>query len=304
MAQRRFLSRRITESERIAKLNDDRARFIYAALLTFTDREGRINAHPLSLKTSAFEAWEYTALDIAKALDALAEAGLIKLYGTPNHGLVGEFMNFEAFNTPHPREPPSDFAAKGPKMRAEDALMDSVRHVMGVNPQRSAGIPGNSPQGSSAFPGNGGQPCRVREEERRGVKLSGDELSSEEEEGPRDLTPPAEDAPPPSPEEAFEKTAKTGTNPTTKRNRDREHLRRLIGAQNMQNKQVKTAWTRWYDDHPRSAIEAAWKAAKDSGHKAGALYAFVDMLNGTRPLPKPQTNASTSGIGDGMNFGE
>jgi len=125
-----------------------------------------------------------------------------------------------------------------------------------------------------------------------------------EEEGSTEDEEPTEDAPTPSPEESFEQTAKTGTNPTMQANADREHLRRLIGGQNLRNRQVAEAWRRWYAQYPRETIEAAWETAKKSGHKVGPLYHFVDMLNGTRPLPVGHSSAADSGIGDGMNFGE
>lgn len=300
MAQRRYLSRRITESERIAKLHDDRARFIYSALITFTDREGRINAHPLALKTSTFEAFEYTAIEIADALDELADAGLIRLYGTPNHGLVGQYVRFHEFNTPHPNEPASDFAAEGPPLRAADALMQAVQDLIGVTPKAN----GKMPEALREAFGNTPEKSPHRREKKRGVERSREETSGEEEGPPDQAEDPTEDAPQLSAEERFEATVKTGINPAHQDNANREHLRRLIGAQNLKNKQVQQAWRRWYADYPRETIEAAWEAAKTSNHKAGSLYAFVDMLNGTRPLPKPRTNRSSSGIGDGYNFGE
>ena len=150
MAQRRFISRRLTESDKIGKLQgDDRARFLYVALLPYTDREGRINANPLMLKASTLEGFEYSAQEIAAALDALAGVGLIDLFETPRHRLVMQYTKFDEFNKPHDKEAASDLPASGTPTTASDALRKAIADVMGEPPDSSGNGTGNGQESSA-----------------------------------------------------------------------------------------------------------------------------------------------------------
>lgn len=115
MAQRRMVSKRLTQSAKVSVdlQGNDAARFVYVALLPYTDREGRVNANPYGLAGTIFEAFEYDATEIASALQALADVGLIELYQTKTHKLIASFTKFTDFNTPHKREGPSDFPTPG-----------------------------------------------------------------------------------------------------------------------------------------------------------------------------------------------
>lgn len=145
MAQWRPLHRRITQSEKILALGDnDTARWIYCALLPYTDREGRINANPMGLAGTILEGFPYTPEQIETALAALAEVGLIVLYQTARHQLLAQFTNFE-LSKPHAKEPQSELP--GP----EDS---------GTEPVAFAGTPPNtgetpSLEVSRKVPGNG-----------------------------------------------------------------------------------------------------------------------------------------------------
>lgn len=172
MAQRRFVSRRLTESDKIGTLRgNDRARFIYVALLPYTDREGRLNANPLMLKSSALEGFEYTAEDIAAALDALAESGLIELYSAPRHKLVMQYTKFTDFNKPHDKEPASDLPSKGGSTTAREALRNAIRDVLGTAPEDSEKITGNDQEPSAVS---------TRWRESTSTRLSGEHSSDSE----------------------------------------------------------------------------------------------------------------------------
>ena len=115
MAQRRMVSKRLTQSAKISVdlQGHDLARFLYVALLPHTDREGRVNANPYGLEGTIFEAFEYTAQEIAQALQILADVGLLTLYQSKTHKLIAQYVKFTDFNTPHKREGESDFPSQG-----------------------------------------------------------------------------------------------------------------------------------------------------------------------------------------------
>lgn len=145
MAQWRPLHRRITQSEKILALgSNDTARWIYCALLPYTDREGRINANPMGLAGTILEGFPYTPEQIEAALEALAKVGLIELYQTARHQLLAQFTNFE-LSKPHAKEPQSELP--GP----EDS---------GTEPVTFAGTPSDTVEATSLevsrkVPGNG-----------------------------------------------------------------------------------------------------------------------------------------------------
>jgi hypothetical protein len=146
MAQRRLISRRATASDKMLALGaNDRARWLWASLLPYTDKAGRINANPVILKTTVYEGYPYTVQDIAAALDALADVGLVKLYRTKRHELVLEYVKFGDFNTPHKREPGSDFpgpSGSGSEPRtATEALRETSRNLLGTVPEQSGNEP-------------------------------------------------------------------------------------------------------------------------------------------------------------------
>lgn len=169
MAKRRMVSRRLTDSDKVslALRHNDRARFVYVALLPFTDRAGRVNVNPNGLKGTIFEAFEYSVAEIEAALHDLARVGLITLYSTPKHTLLAEYVKFTEFNTPHPKEAESDLPS------SEDA--SSTR----INPS------GNLPEQRPAVAGQGS--TRLETSTPTEVPSSEEEVSAEK---ARDLAEP------------------------------------------------------------------------------------------------------------------
>lgn len=115
MAEKRFIARRITESDKIRSLANEGkllATTLYAFLLPYLDKAGRMNANPLLLKGGLFEGYTFTADELEEAIRDLARVGLIRLY---SHGRFGHLIQYDkfltedgGFNTPHPKEPDSD----------------------------------------------------------------------------------------------------------------------------------------------------------------------------------------------------
>lgn len=123
MAQKRMLSKRVTESDKIIALEGNNlARFLYTALLPHTDKAGRVTANPLGLKGTIFEAFEYTVEDITGALQALSDVGLLVIYRTKRRQLVAEYVRFTEFNSPHKNEADSNFS--GPREDGSEAVQD------------------------------------------------------------------------------------------------------------------------------------------------------------------------------------
>lgn len=156
MAQKRFLSRRVTESDKILALKTDLARFLYCALLTHADSSGRVNANPAGLKHSTFEAFPWTEAQIAEAVDDLGRVGLVRLYSTPRHKLLMQFEQFDKFNKPHTKEAPSDFP--GPDDPGATARKFPVGNAAKPTP---ATLPVSFPEKSGLVEGEG----KWREEE-------------------------------------------------------------------------------------------------------------------------------------------
>jgi hypothetical protein len=108
VARGRMLDRSITTSKKISKLSD-RARCIYMMLLPYTDREGRLNAHPTYLKGNVFLKLEYTEQDIKQALSECADVELITIYATDEDDAILEVKNFLEHNTPNLKESNSEY---------------------------------------------------------------------------------------------------------------------------------------------------------------------------------------------------
>lgn len=107
MAKWRPLHQNITKSDKMLTLaleGDLFAMNLYQNLLPYTDRAGRLNAHPLALLGSVFEGYPFTAEQIEAALHALNRVGLIVLYRTARQQYLVEYTNFEALNVFDKRE--------------------------------------------------------------------------------------------------------------------------------------------------------------------------------------------------------
>lgn len=118
MAEKRFIARRITESDKIRTLANDGkllATTLYAFLLPYLDKAGRMNANPLLLKGGLFEGYTFTVDELEGAIQDLARVGLIRLYSNGRFGHLIQYDKFHSedggFNTPHPKEPESELPA-------------------------------------------------------------------------------------------------------------------------------------------------------------------------------------------------
>lgn len=160
MAQSRLISRRLTESDKIARLHgNDMARFIYCALLPYTDRAGRVQANGHGLNATVFEGFGYRAEDIDSALLSLARVGLIVLYSTPRYRQLLEYVRFRDFNTPHPKEPESELP--GPNDEGS-AVLDAEDYFVDEPPSFPARHPGK-PTGKAGPDSSPGEVAGVME---------------------------------------------------------------------------------------------------------------------------------------------
>jgi len=254
MAQKRMIHRRVTSSSKMHALTGKNiARFVYTALLPYADKAGRLNVNPMGLKGTTFEGFEYTVEDITEALHDLASVGLIVLYSNGGHKLLAEYARFGTFNSPHPKEPESDFP--GPS--------DSGSVVVAG----SGNLPGNDReepvQGSTPTPTNTESPTRTPV----------DEIDSSEERMAR----------------AFE----TGKPQANEEHRVRAEVRRLAGQKFAQkHERDLTSWTRWSNADLQRAWDHAkpdyWPGER---HKQRA-WIFADLLNEERSMPTPYVDTA------------
>jgi hypothetical protein len=128
VARGRMLDRSITTSKKISKLSD-RARCIYMMLLPYTDREGRLNAHPTYLKGNVFLKLEYTEQDIKQALSECADVELITIYATDEDDAILEVKNFLEHNTPNLKESNSEYPPSS--QGKPSAIYAQSMHVQG-----------------------------------------------------------------------------------------------------------------------------------------------------------------------------
>lgn len=102
-----MIARNITKSKKIQQLSDSE-RVMYAFILPFLDREGRINAHETYLKGHVFLNLEYTEAQIHKAVQRFHDVGLATVYPTED-AVVMEYTAFTDFNRPNHRETESEY---------------------------------------------------------------------------------------------------------------------------------------------------------------------------------------------------
>lgn len=114
MAEKRFISQRVTESDKIRQLANEGktlACFLYTALLPRLDSAGRMNANAAGLKATVFEGYIWTTEEIEGAIRDMARVGLVKLYSNGKFSAVIQYEKFHlddgGFNKPHHREPPT-----------------------------------------------------------------------------------------------------------------------------------------------------------------------------------------------------
>jgi hypothetical protein len=107
MARGRMLDRAFTKSKKLNGIARDH-RLVYASILPFLDRAGRIVAEPIVLKANVFRRTDFTAEEIGQAVRTLADVGLIRLYADEDNDAILQFEGFSEFNNPNAKEAKSD----------------------------------------------------------------------------------------------------------------------------------------------------------------------------------------------------
>lgn len=129
-----MIARNITKSKKIQQLSCAQ-RVMYAFILPFLDREGRINAHPTYLKGHVFLHLEYTEAEIDEAVRKFQDVGLATVYATEDD-VVMEYKDFLVYNRPDRKEVASEYPAPSEEARTP---------VVDPNPPGiAAALPGQS----------------------------------------------------------------------------------------------------------------------------------------------------------------
>jgi hypothetical protein len=110
MARGRMLDKALSKSKKLQALKRDH-RLIYVSILPFLDREGRTRADPLYLKATIFNHSDFTTKELAQGIAAIADAGLVTLYGDEDNEALIEFTRFHEFNTPNRKEARSEYTS-------------------------------------------------------------------------------------------------------------------------------------------------------------------------------------------------
>lgn len=144
MARGRMLDRRFTESKKLQALHRD-YRLVYASILPFLDREGRIIAEPIYLKAICFRHTDFEPAEIGAAVHALAEAGLVELYADEDNAAIIQYTGFDRFNSPNAKEAKSDLP--GPGGEGVEAVRDPLicaaqHHALAVHVQATGNASG------------------------------------------------------------------------------------------------------------------------------------------------------------------
>lgn len=150
MARGRMLDRRFTESKKLQALPRD-YRLVYASILPFLDREGRIIGEPIYLKAICFRHTDFDAAEIGAAIHALAQAGLIDLYADDDNAAIVQYVGFDRFNSPNAKEAKSDLPGPGEEgvEPARDPLIRKApAHAPAMHVQRT-GIASGERNGTS-----------------------------------------------------------------------------------------------------------------------------------------------------------
>jgi hypothetical protein len=85
-----MLDKALSKSKKLQALKRDH-RLIYVSILPFLDREGRTRADPLYLKATIFNHSDFTTKELAQGIAAIADAGLVTLYGDEDNEALIEF---------------------------------------------------------------------------------------------------------------------------------------------------------------------------------------------------------------------
>jgi hypothetical protein len=105
-----MFDRAFMKSRKVQSLARDH-RLVYASILPFLDREGRIIAEPIYLKAMVFRHSDFTTEELGEAVRALADVGLVELYADEDNSAIVQYTKFHEFNTPNAKEARSDLPA-------------------------------------------------------------------------------------------------------------------------------------------------------------------------------------------------
>lgn len=189
MAEKRFIARRITESDKIRTLANNGkllATTLYAFLLPYLDTSGRMNANPLLLKGGLFEGYTFTVDELEEAIRDLARVGLIRLYSNGRFGHLIQYDKFLAkeggFNTPHPKEPESELP--GPNDAGSKPVINPAGSLEAAESPSSTG-PEHSREEAGKKPGNVQGEVKVKRE----IEIEVKDLSADADDSPEPETP-------------------------------------------------------------------------------------------------------------------
>lgn len=112
MPRGRVIDKRISRSEKFAKLRFERSRTLYCMALAHLDVDGRLWADPKEIKLDVCPLLSWSHNQIVDSLEDLVKVGLITVYGDKNLSIpVLQYAAFHKMNKPRIRdEAPSRFA--------------------------------------------------------------------------------------------------------------------------------------------------------------------------------------------------
>lgn len=245
MARGRMIDQHYTRSKKLNSLTRD-LRYIYAAILPYLDREGRIIAEPRHLDGTVFLKTDVRKDEIADALQEFAAVGLIELYADEDGMAILQYTRFSEFNTPNHREKASELP--GPT---------------GERVEVASGTSVNTPPGAA----------RATD----GLNVNGNVNDNENGNATSDT---------PTSEERMARAFDTGQPQANPVHRVRSELTHLVGSWFTQKYAGDmAAWSRWTNDDLRKRWEASdpdgWRGEE---HKARE-WIFADLLNEKRKMP-------------------
>ena len=125
MAQGRMLKKNISNSKKLASLDNDTERLIYTWLLIHLDVEGRFSADPFVIKGNVFPRIKKISIKkIEKGLESLKKAKLLILYRVDNDKYLQYFKFNDMQNLRKDRESPSDIPPPPPDLLRSNSRPD------------------------------------------------------------------------------------------------------------------------------------------------------------------------------------
>lgn len=280
MARGRMFDRSFLKSQKLNAIPRDH-RLVYASILPFLDREGRIVAEPIYLKAIVFRWSDFEIDEIAEAVASLATIGLIHLYADEDNKAILEYVRFLDFNSPNKNEAKSELPGPDDDGAAE-VRDESITTRMGD----AHAMHVQSTEAADALP--------VENETKRNVERE-------------DRTEAQAD----SPEARFHRLATTGTSEQAETARTRATIRRVAGpAFASKHEDAMPAWSRWTNDRLRDLWAAADPQRWPGEERKRREWIYVDLLNEDRHPqgPKPDHSAllkkyrGVEGEKDGKRF--